>query len=97
MDKNNLALHASIEKLMDEYALSVVKERLDPIRKEFKAVGAIVEHLNVVQEHIVENFNVFIPANKTSTCLSRPIKPNSSRRARRPVMLKRLFSNIKST
>jgi lon-related putative ATP-dependent protease len=65
MDKNNLALHASIEKLMDEYALSVVKKRLDPIRKEFKTNQAIVEHLNSAQEHMVENFNVFIPTNKT--------------------------------
>ena len=77
MDKNNLALHASIEKLMDEYALSVVKERLDPIRKEFKAVGAIVEHLNVVQEHIVENFNVFIPANKTEQQPESPAPRNA--------------------
>jgi lon-related putative ATP-dependent protease len=65
MDKNNLALHANIEKLMDEYALSVVKKRLDPIRKEFKDNQAIVEHLNSIQEHMVENFNVFIPADKT--------------------------------
>jgi predicted ATP-dependent protease len=64
MDKSNLSLHADIEKLMDEYALSVVKKRLDPIRKEFKASEAIVEHLNAVQEHIVENFNLFIPSDK---------------------------------
>jgi lon-related putative ATP-dependent protease len=66
MDKNNLALHASIEKLMDEYALSVVKKRLDPIRKEFKTNQAIVEYLNSAQEHMVENFNLFIPADKTA-------------------------------
>jgi predicted ATP-dependent protease len=65
MDKINLSLHADIEKLMDEYALSVVKKRLDPIRKEFKASEAIVEHLNAVQEHIVENFNLFIPPDKS--------------------------------
>jgi lon-related putative ATP-dependent protease len=64
MDKNNVALHASIEKLMDEYALSVVKKRLDPIRKEFKANQAIVDYLNSAQEHMVENFNVFIPSVK---------------------------------
>jgi predicted ATP-dependent protease len=64
MDKNNLSLHAEIEKLMDEYALSVVKKRIDPIKKEFKASEAIVEHLNAVEEHIVENFNLFIPPDK---------------------------------
>ncbi len=65
MDKNNLALRADIEKLMDTYALSVVKKRLDPMRKEFKACDDIVAHLNTVQEHIVENFNLFIPPNKS--------------------------------
>jgi len=64
LDKNNLALHANIEKLMDEYALSVAKKRFDPIKKEFKASEAMVEHLNAVQEHIVENFNLFIPPDK---------------------------------
>ena len=67
MDKNNLALHADIEKLMDAYALSAVKKRLDPMRKEFKACEDIVAHLNSVQEHIVENFNLFIPQNKAET------------------------------
>jgi predicted ATP-dependent protease len=77
MDKNNLALHASIEKLMDEYALSVVKKRLDPIRKEFKDNQAIVEHLNSVQEHIVENFNLFIPADKTEQQPESPASRNA--------------------
>ncbi len=77
MDKNNLALHASIEKLMDAYALSVVKKRLDPIRKEFKAIQAIGEHLNSVQEHIVENFNVFIPPNKTEQQPESPAPRNA--------------------
>ena len=67
MDKNNLALHADIEKLMDAYALSTVKKRLDPMRKEFKACEDIVAHLNTVQEHIVENFHLFIPQNKAET------------------------------
>ncbi len=77
MDKNNLALHASIEKLMDECALSVVKKRLDPIRKEFKDNQAIVEHLNRVQEHIVENFNLFIPADKTEQQPESPAPRNA--------------------
>jgi lon-related putative ATP-dependent protease len=77
MDKNNLALHANVEKLMDEYALSVVKKRLDPIRKEFKDNQTIVEHLNSVQEHIVENFNVFIPGNKTEQQPESPAPRNA--------------------
>ena len=78
MDKNNLALHASIEKLMDQYALSVVKKRLDPIRKEFKTNQAIVEHLNSAQEHMVENFNVFIPTDKTEQQTESPAPRNAN-------------------
>lgn len=77
MDKNSQALHANIEKLMDEYALSVVKKRLDPVRKEFKASQAIVEHLNSVQEHIVENFNVFIPPDKNEQQPESPAPRNA--------------------
>ncbi|MGD8472104.1 MAG: ATP-binding protein, partial [Desulfobacteraceae bacterium] len=77
MDKNNVALHASIEKLMDEYALSVVKKRLDPIRKEFKANQAIVDYLNSAQEHMVENFNVFIPTDKTEQQPASPAPRNT--------------------
>ncbi|MEJ2101865.1 MAG: ATP-binding protein [Desulfobacterales bacterium] len=50
---------------MDAFALSTVKKRLDPIKKEFKDNEAIVEYLNVAQEHIAENFNLFIPSDKT--------------------------------
>jgi lon-related putative ATP-dependent protease len=67
IDKNNQALLADIEKLMDEFALSVVRKRLDPIRKEFKASQDILEYLINVQEHIVENFNIFIPSDKSGT------------------------------
>ena len=65
IDRNRQSLHADIEKLMDAYALSAVKKRLDPIKKEFKDNQVIVEHLDAVQEHIAENFNLFIPADKT--------------------------------
>ena len=76
MDKVNQALHADIEKLMDEFALSLVKKQLDPIRKEFKASAAIVAHLNSVQEHIVENFNVFIPPDKSEQQSESPAPVN---------------------
>ena len=65
IDRISQSLHADIEKLMDAFALSAVKKRLDPIRKEFKDNEAIVEYLNAAQEHIVENFNLFIPPDKT--------------------------------
>ncbi len=65
IDRNSQTLHAQIEKLMDAFALSAVKKRLDPIRKEFKDNPAVVEHLYAAQEHIAENFNLFIPSDKT--------------------------------
>jgi lon-related putative ATP-dependent protease len=65
IEKNSQALHADVEKLMDAYASSTVKKRLDPIRKEFKDNEAVVAYLNAAQEHIVENFNLFIPTDKS--------------------------------
>lgn len=65
IDRISQSLHADIEKLMDAFALSAVKKRLDPIRKEFKDNEAVVEYLNGAQAHIVENFNLFIPSDKT--------------------------------
>jgi lon-related putative ATP-dependent protease len=67
MDKTSQTLHSDVEKLMDEFALSVVKKHLDPMRKEFKSSKDIVEYLNTVQEHIVENFNLFIPSDQSDT------------------------------
>lgn len=67
IDKNSQSLHADIEKLMDAFALSTVKKRLDPIRKEFKDNQAVVEYLDAAQEHIADNFNLFIPSNKTES------------------------------
>ncbi len=65
IDRISQSLHADIEKLMDAFALSAIKKRLDPIRKEFKDNEAVVEYLYAAQEHIVENFNLFIPSDKT--------------------------------
>ena len=64
IDRISQSLHADVEKLMDAFALSAVKKRLDPIRKEFKDNEAIVEYLYAAQEHIAENFNLFIPSDK---------------------------------
>ena len=62
IDKLNLALHTDIEKLLDTVALSVVQWRIDRIRTEFKECDAILEHLDVVEQDIIENFNLFIPS-----------------------------------
>jgi len=61
-DRLNLALHTDIGKLLDTIALSVVKWRIDDIRTEFKDCPAIGEHLDRVEQDIIENFNLFIPS-----------------------------------
>jgi lon-related putative ATP-dependent protease len=77
IDRISQSLHADVEKLMDAFALSAVKKRLDPIRKEFKDNEAIVEYLYAAQEHIAENFNLFIPSDKTE----QPIEDQTPRSA----------------
>jgi lon-related putative ATP-dependent protease len=77
IDRISQSLHADVEKLMDAFALSAVKKRLDSIRKEFKDNEAIVEYLYAAQEHIAENFNLFIPSDKTE----QPIEDQTPRSA----------------
>jgi lon-related putative ATP-dependent protease len=64
IDKIKQALNAEIETLMDQTAKAAVVARLNPIREEFKSHEEILAHLDAVQEHIVENFNIFIPDDK---------------------------------
>ena len=67
VDKLTSALHADVEKLMDETTLSVVKSRLEKIRSEFKDNRSILTHLDEVEQDIVENVNLFMPSEETST------------------------------
>ena len=73
IDRIDQALHAEIEKLMDEVALSAVKARLDPVRAAFKDNNDILKYLDSVQEDIVENFNIFIPFDKRETQPQSPV------------------------
>jgi lon-related putative ATP-dependent protease len=59
-DKINQALHAEIEKLVDELTHSVVRGRLASLREEFKSVAKILAYLDTVEGDIVENVNLFI-------------------------------------
>ena len=52
---------------MDETTLSVVKSRLEKIRSEFKDNRNILTHLAEVEQDIVENVNLFMPSEETST------------------------------
>ncbi|MGE5255877.1 MAG: Lon protease family protein [Hyphomicrobiales bacterium] len=64
IEKLNQHLHADIERLMDEVALALVKKRLEPIRHDFKGRRAVMDYLDDLQADIVENFNLFMPAEK---------------------------------
>lgn len=80
IEKIDQALHADVEKLMDDLALSVVKDRLNPLKSEFKDNKDILKYLDAVQDDIVENFNIFIPSEKSETQPEspwvQPQKPN---------------------
>jgi lon-related putative ATP-dependent protease len=64
IEKLNQQLHADIERLMNEVVLALVKKRLGPIRMDFKDRGPVLGHLEALQADIVENFNLFMPAEK---------------------------------
>jgi lon-related putative ATP-dependent protease len=64
IEKLNQQLHADIERLMDEVVRALVKKRLEPIRGDFKGRGEVLDYLNALQADIVENFNLFMPAEK---------------------------------
>jgi lon-related putative ATP-dependent protease len=80
IDKIEQALHADVEKLLDKVALLAIKARLDPLKAEFKDNSNILNYLAAVQEDIVDNFNIFIPADKSETQpdhqAGQPQKPN---------------------
>jgi predicted ATP-dependent protease len=64
IEKLNQQLHADIERLMNEVVLALLQKRLDPIRVDFKGRGEALDYLNALQADIVENFNLFMPAEK---------------------------------
>ncbi|MDX2502770.1 MAG: ATP-binding protein [Deltaproteobacteria bacterium] len=60
IDKLNQALHIDVEKLMDEVTLAIVQSRLAKIRSEFKDSSSILEHLDEIEQDIVENVQYFM-------------------------------------
>jgi lon-related putative ATP-dependent protease len=67
IDRIDQALLADVEALMDEVAFTVVKARLDTVRAEFNDNKDILAYLDTVAGDIVENFNIFIPSDKSET------------------------------
>jgi len=80
IDRIDQALLTEVEALMDEVAFSVAKARLDPVRSEFKDNKDILVYLDTVQDDIIENFNIFIPSDKSEAQPEspwiQPQKPN---------------------
>lgn len=64
--KINQAGQKEIEKLMAEVTLFVVKGRLDMIREDYTAFGAVLDYLDDVQTHIVDNVEDFLKPVETA-------------------------------
>lgn len=64
MNKINQAMGSEIEKLVQEIALFVVKQRIDLTRDEFKTSKDILAYLDEVQADILENVQDFLAPNE---------------------------------
>jgi predicted ATP-dependent protease len=62
LNKVNQVMTSQFEKLMEEIALFVVKQRIDIIREEYKGCKDILAYLDEVQADILENVKDFISA-----------------------------------
>ncbi len=60
INKINQSMNSQIEKLMQEIALFVVKQRIDVIRDEYKECKDILIYLDGVQADILENVQDFV-------------------------------------
>ncbi len=60
LNKINQSMNSQIEKLMQEIALFVVKQRIDVIRDEYKECKDILIYLDGVQADILENVQDFV-------------------------------------
>jgi lon-related putative ATP-dependent protease len=60
INKISQAMNSQIEKLMEEIALFVVKQRIDVLRDAYKKGSDILTYLDDVQEDILENVKDFI-------------------------------------
>jgi lon-related putative ATP-dependent protease len=64
IEKLNQQHHAEIERLMDGVVAALAGKRFAPIRRDFKDRAGVLDHLDALQADIVENFNLFMPAEK---------------------------------
>jgi lon-related putative ATP-dependent protease len=62
VEKLNNALHTEVEELLDDVTQSVVQSRLEKIRSDFKDSRHVLAHLDAVEQDVIENVNLFMPA-----------------------------------
>jgi lon-related putative ATP-dependent protease len=67
INKINQSMSSQIEKLMQEIALFVVKQRIDVIRDEYKTCKDILTYLDDVQADILENVQDFIASGEAKS------------------------------
>jgi lon-related putative ATP-dependent protease len=67
INKINQSMGSEIEKLMQEIAMFVVKQRIDVIRDEYKACKDILAYLDEVQADILENVQDFIASSEAKS------------------------------
>lgn len=67
INKINQSMNSQVEKLMQEIALFVVKQRIDVIRDEYKAGKDILIYLDEVQADILENVQDFIASTEAKS------------------------------
>jgi lon-related putative ATP-dependent protease len=65
IEKLTQQLHAEIERLMNEVVRALVDKRFAPILPDFKQRASVLDYLDALQADIVENFNLFMPADKS--------------------------------
>ncbi len=66
IDKLNNTLHADVEELMDEITRSAVQTRLEKIRAEFRGSPGVLQHLEEIEQDIVENVHLFVSPDESS-------------------------------
>jgi len=80
LNKINQSMNSEIEKLMQEIALFVVKQRIDVIRDVYKIAKDILIYLDEVEADILENVEDFIASIETKSpfegMMFQPAKPS---------------------
>ncbi len=67
IEKRTQQLHAEIERLMNEVVRALIDKRTAPLRRDFADRDGVCDYLDALEADIVENFNLFMPAETGET------------------------------